>query len=522
MKTRSKLVFTFLILLAGAAHAQSPIGRVLLASGDTQLIRGGAAEATANDAPLFVGDSIRTGAAGFAQLWFNDSSVVAMRSNSEFTVAQFEFNGSTGSAALSLIRGGLRTVTGLLARNNPRGYSLKTKVTIVGIRGTEYSLLLCDDDCNNEDGTRAANGLYGGVYAGAVVLTNNTPEREFGREEYFYVADQNSVPQPLLAPPSFLADRLVGVKRVSGQALAASVPNAPTDAEESTPAVSVDPYTAPTNLSGGNSAVLPPPRSVLLLYGAGYLRPNGGTDRYNAFGRFGGTAGGTYALSGFGSTQILSGFDAASFLSGVRATIGSGGATEVGFNAEADAHWGRWVDGRIFNDSVGSSQIPQGGLHYLYGTLTAQSVLAAKTGTFAFNDIGGTTPTDSNGALATSFAFGPINVNFTSRTGTVTSVSAAFTNAVWNFANIGFTFQPNQPGGASAAYVPSNGSGTCVGTACGGGATATLRVTPYFLGSQGNFLGSLFSATTGSTPSGNSVFNAVRIFAGSPSPPPGP
>ena len=96
-------------------------------------------------------------------------------------------------------------MTGIIGRRDRTDYAVKTRTTTIGIRGTSYALVDCDNSCRNADGSLAPDGTYGAVTEGRVSATNNTGEREFGVDNFFYVASPNSPPEQLLAPPSFLA-----------------------------------------------------------------------------------------------------------------------------------------------------------------------------------------------------------------------------------------------------------------------------------------------------------------------------
>ena len=54
-------------------------------------------------------------------------------------------------ATLSLVEGGLRVITGAMAKNNPENYKVKTPVALMGVRGTEFSIFLCGDSLCDEN-----------------------------------------------------------------------------------------------------------------------------------------------------------------------------------------------------------------------------------------------------------------------------------------------------------------------------------------------------------------------------------
>lgn len=200
--------FLLAALLAASsfAHAQEVAGRILAAVGDVTITRGAQRLPGAAGTPLQSGDTVAVGAGSTAQLRFTDESVFSLRPETTFRIAEYGFQGREAGlqrAFFDLVRGGLRTVTGAIGRDRS-GYRMNTPLATVGIRGTGYSLLLCNDDCRNADGSIAPNGAYGAVTEGRIAVSNNAGEREFGMDQFFYVATAGSLPQLLLAPPTFL------------------------------------------------------------------------------------------------------------------------------------------------------------------------------------------------------------------------------------------------------------------------------------------------------------------------------
>jgi hypothetical protein len=88
------------------------------------------------------GDTIRTGDGGRAQVRFSDGALISLQPTTEFRVDNYEFsNQPTGQEKgfFSLIKGGMRTITGLIGRSNRDNYKVTTSVATIGIRGTEYT-----------------------------------------------------------------------------------------------------------------------------------------------------------------------------------------------------------------------------------------------------------------------------------------------------------------------------------------------------------------------------------------------
>lgn len=212
---RSLFAAVMLALSCQVAMAAQQAGKVLAVSGKLSVQREGTVTTLPAGGDVFVGDALTTDAASQAQIRFNDEAIVALRPDTTFRVDDFAFKSAQEpeKGLFSLLKGGFRTVTGLIGKTNRDSYRVTTPTATIGIRGTHYAVLLCDSGCRNDDGTAASAGLYGGVNEGRVAVQNDAGAMELGVGEYFYVADKASLPRPLLAPPGFLRERPTQVSR---------------------------------------------------------------------------------------------------------------------------------------------------------------------------------------------------------------------------------------------------------------------------------------------------------------------
>lgn len=210
--------FLSILLLAGVlsapsiSHAQEVAGRIVIAVGDVTIMRGEQKIAAQIGTEVRAGDTLQLGPQSNAQIMFTDESIVALREQTLFRLTEYAYQNlepNAGRAFFNLIIGGMRTVTGLIGRRNHENYGVNTPYAGIGIRGTHYTLVHCDNSCRNPNGSLAPNGTYGGVADGRIGVTNQTGERQFGADQYFYVASANSPPQLLITPPDFLRDKLV-------------------------------------------------------------------------------------------------------------------------------------------------------------------------------------------------------------------------------------------------------------------------------------------------------------------------
>jgi len=94
---------------------------------------------------IFVEDNIVTAQKSFAVIQFLDGAKVTIKPESELLIEEYIYNGAPGDKAqLTLVSGGLRIITGAMAKED---YKLGTPVALMGVRGTEFSVQICEENC---------------------------------------------------------------------------------------------------------------------------------------------------------------------------------------------------------------------------------------------------------------------------------------------------------------------------------------------------------------------------------------
>ena len=151
------------------------------------------------------GDLLVTAENTFARVRFTDGAEVVLRAGSQLKIEAYRYDESKPEGDgffVSLLKGGMRSVTGLLARRNPGKASYITPTATIGIRGTHFGALLCNDDCAGvptPSGAPPANGLHVDVADGRIVVTSQADEREYTVGQFGYVASPTA--PPVLVPP---------------------------------------------------------------------------------------------------------------------------------------------------------------------------------------------------------------------------------------------------------------------------------------------------------------------------------
>jgi len=135
------------LALSTVAVAQDSSGMVVASRGEViALSNGGSRELKQGDF-VYVNDEIMTSNRSFAVLQFTDGAKVTVRPDTTMIIEQYLYAGNDGDeATLNLVEGGLRVITGAMAKSNPENYKVRTPVALMGVRGTEFSIMLCGDE----------------------------------------------------------------------------------------------------------------------------------------------------------------------------------------------------------------------------------------------------------------------------------------------------------------------------------------------------------------------------------------
>ena len=164
------------IMLAPSAFAADVAGKVGYMSGSLLAKRAdGTVKIMGPKSQVMAGDELETAKDSFAQVLMNDGAKMTLRPNSNLKIDSFKFNKDApkdDSAVLRLLRGGFRTVSGMIGkRGNPDAYKLHAATATIGIRGTDFTTRLCaDKDCEDTPGAAQPQPGVTKAAAGRVML----------------------------------------------------------------------------------------------------------------------------------------------------------------------------------------------------------------------------------------------------------------------------------------------------------------------------------------------------------------
>jgi hypothetical protein len=152
-----KPLLVAVLLSTGSAFAAS--GQFTFVTGDVRVVtKDNRTVQATRGMDVNAGDVVVTGTDGMAQLTMVDSARLSLRSGTQLRIDSYAAApGGAESSVVSLVRGTLRTFTGLLSPSAREKFSMRTKVATVGIRGSGNILYHCETNCPQEQGQQSPN-----------------------------------------------------------------------------------------------------------------------------------------------------------------------------------------------------------------------------------------------------------------------------------------------------------------------------------------------------------------------------
>jgi hypothetical protein len=203
---RAAAVALALGVLAGAARADVAGSVVSLAGTVVARTPGGAQRLIASKSDVMEGELLATAADSFARVRFRDGTEISLRPNTQMRIEAYRYDGAKpaeDNVFLNLLKGGLRAITGAIAKRNPNAYRMDAVTATIGIRGTHYGALICQDDCaglTRPDGSPLQNGLHMDVEEGCIAATNEVGRQAYCRGQFAYVPSKVQLPE--FIPPN--------------------------------------------------------------------------------------------------------------------------------------------------------------------------------------------------------------------------------------------------------------------------------------------------------------------------------
>jgi FecR protein len=209
-----RVAFSSFALMSAAALAAGA-GAVTHLSGTLSVQRpDGSVRILSQKSEVHPGDVLTTQRDSYAQINFVDGSSMTMRPNTQLKVEQFHFvqdRPQEDSSFLRLIKGGLRTVTGLIGkRGNQDAYKIGTNTATIGIRGSSGDTLDCVNGCEGVTSTseKLEAGVYHTTYTGSYIMQNGAGDQVIGEGQFGFAKDASSSPVILPNDPGLNLNQL--------------------------------------------------------------------------------------------------------------------------------------------------------------------------------------------------------------------------------------------------------------------------------------------------------------------------
>ena len=214
-----------LICTLALAPAWADSGAVSQLSGTLSVKKpDGTVRILARNSEVRSGDVLSTERDSYAQIRFSDGGQITLKPGTAVKLDDFKYSAEKpqeDAFLFSLLRGGLRAVTGLVGKRNRDRYLMNTATATVGIRGTTFSA----DDCTGQrdgDCARLQQAVYVGVSDGEVVVRNAEGELALGAGQFGQIARGekplflSTDPGLQFAPPATFIQSLLSGRQVAG------------------------------------------------------------------------------------------------------------------------------------------------------------------------------------------------------------------------------------------------------------------------------------------------------------------
>ena len=201
-------LLTLAFLSSGTAWAQKTVvdGSVAHLSGVLSVKKSdGTTRILSLKSGVAAGDILTTEKKSYAQINFADGSQMTLRPNSQIKIEAFKFSQAqpnADNAIFRLLKGGMRTVTGLIGkRGNRDSYRIRTVTATIGIRGSSGDTLTCPCPGVTDTSDGLAPGDYHATYTGAYIMQTSAGELTVGEGQFAFSPDNKTLPRLLPKDP---------------------------------------------------------------------------------------------------------------------------------------------------------------------------------------------------------------------------------------------------------------------------------------------------------------------------------
>lgn len=140
LKIRKCLLLWFLIQPLAWAKGEEAIGYVKTVTPTATLIFNQQSAPAVVGNPVYVNTLLKTDKKGSIGITLKDNTVLSFGPDTEFEITQYVYHPETEQLKLdmSLIKGTLQYISGVIAKLKPNAVKLNTPAGIIGARGTRF------------------------------------------------------------------------------------------------------------------------------------------------------------------------------------------------------------------------------------------------------------------------------------------------------------------------------------------------------------------------------------------------
>jgi len=141
------IIAFFLISLISAQAADEIVGYVKTTKGDASIVRGKSIRPARVNEKISKNDILKTGANSSLGVVLRDDTLIALGSNSEVNIRDFNFSPGEGKLSLlvRLLKGCALFSSGIIGKLSPESVKFSTPVADIGIRGTKFVISLAEE-----------------------------------------------------------------------------------------------------------------------------------------------------------------------------------------------------------------------------------------------------------------------------------------------------------------------------------------------------------------------------------------
>ena len=140
--TMLSIVVAILYTPCVSAQTHTAIGKIIATSGSVYARKAdNTTRSLKRGSDLFLNETLQTGKKGYVQVRFLDNTLLALKPNTAFRTNTYRRGIQKNTQAnynATLLKGGFKILTGLIAEHNPDHFKVNSRVATITVRGTTF------------------------------------------------------------------------------------------------------------------------------------------------------------------------------------------------------------------------------------------------------------------------------------------------------------------------------------------------------------------------------------------------